>query len=164
LRGVVGDDARGREGAGGSSGGSSRRGSLSPRSSGKNVQDNKATLKQLSRQLVNLRERQHHLREDLRADPSNSSALRLEADVDRAVQNLELRIRRLLSIVSGGGDEDDSSTSSSPSGPTYRKGDAFPVENQRATAAAAGVAATTAATAAEAEAEAQAVEVERHDV
>lgn len=31
-----------------------------------------ATLKQLSRQLVNLRERQHHLREDLRADPSNS--------------------------------------------------------------------------------------------
>lgn len=32
---------------------------------------NQATLKQLSRQLVHLRERQHHLREDLQADPTN---------------------------------------------------------------------------------------------
>ena len=31
-----------------------------------------ATLKQLSRQLVHLRERQHHLREDLRANPASS--------------------------------------------------------------------------------------------
>ena len=31
-----------------------------------------AALKQLSRQLVHLRERQHHLREDLRADPANA--------------------------------------------------------------------------------------------
>eukprot|EP00903_Cladosiphon_okamuranus_P007092 g6891.t2 len=93
------EGVRGREGVGGGSGRSNRKSSFSPRSSAETVQDNKATLKQLSRQLVHLRERQHHLREDLRADPSNTSALRLEADVDRAVQNLETRIRRLLSVV-----------------------------------------------------------------
>ena len=55
---------------------------------------------------------------------SRLRALRLEADVDRAVQNLEMRIRRLLSIVAGGDDEDDSSTGSSPPARSIqRKGD-----------------------------------------
>ncbi|CAM9417264.1 unnamed protein product [Pylaiella littoralis] len=125
--------AAGRAGGGGGGGSVSSRSSFSPRSSGENVQDNKATLKQLSKQLVHLRERQLHLREDLRADPGNASALRLEGDVDRVVQNLETRIRRLLSVVAGAGErgeEDDSSTGSSPSASSMRrKRDASPTGN-----------------------------------
>lgn len=43
------------------------------------------------------------------------SAQRLTADVDRAVKNLETRIKRLLSVVAGSEREDEaSSTSGSP--------------------------------------------------
>lgn len=81
------------------------------------------------------------------------SAQRLEADVDRAVQNLETRIRRLLSAVAGagGGEEDDSSTGSSPpSSSIQRKGSPYPSEDQES---AAGAGAGT---------EAAGVEVETH--
>ncbi len=61
------------------------------------------------------------------------SAQRLEADVDRAVQNLETRIRRLLSAAAGAGgdEEDDSSTGSSPPASSMqRKGNPYPSEGQ----------------------------------
>jgi hypothetical protein len=51
---------------------------------------------QLSRQLVHLRERQQELRETLETRPNDTATARLEEDIERAVLQLQARVRKLL--------------------------------------------------------------------